>query len=60
MAFEKTNAPSKPRFEGQIIRFKSEHGAILYDIAKVNPKYGHLEWWALNEPTQDQIKLSEA
>jgi hypothetical protein len=59
MSFEKINAPSKPRFEGQVIKFVSEYGAILYDVAKVNPKYGNLEWWALNEPTEYQIKLAE-
>lgn len=59
MAFEKINAPYKPRFEGQVVKFVSEHGAILYDVAKINPKYGNLEWWALNEPTEYQIKLAE-
>jgi hypothetical protein len=58
MAFEKTNAPCRPQFEGQIVKFTSEHGVTLYDIAKRNPKYGNLEWWALNEPTADQIFLS--
>ena len=59
MAFETTNAPCKPRFEGQVVKFVSEHGAILYDIARFNPKYNCLEWWALNEPTEWQIKFAE-
>jgi hypothetical protein len=51
-----TNAKSKPQFEGQIIKFKSPHANVmLFDIAKLNAKYGNLEWWALNDPTQDQI-----
>ena len=56
MAFETTNAPCKPRFEGQIVKYMSEYGVILYDIAKINPKYGCLEWWALNDPTPEQMK----
>jgi hypothetical protein len=31
---------------------------MLYDIAKPN-KYGSFEWWALNEPTEGQIKQAE-
>ena len=55
--FEKINAHSKPSFEGQIVKFKSPHADVwLYDIAKINPKYGYLEWWALNDPTPEQIK----
>jgi len=51
-----TNAKSKPQFEGQIIMFKSPHADVmLLDIAKLNTKYGNLEWWALNDPTQEQI-----
>lgn len=51
-----TNAPTKPALEGQIVKFKSPHADVwLYDIAKRNPKYGNLEWWALNEPTQAQV-----
>lgn len=52
-----TNAPTKPQFEGEIVRFRSPHSdAILYDIARLNKKYGLLEWWALNDPTGEQIK----
>ena len=52
-----TNAHSKPEFEGQIVKFKSPHAnVILYDIAKRNEKYGWLEWWAINDPSQDQIQ----
>jgi hypothetical protein len=52
-----TNAPTKPKFEGQIVKFKSPHAdVILYDIAKRNEKYGWLEWYALNEPTDHQCK----
>lgn len=52
-----TNAKSKPLFEGQIVKFKSPHAdVVLYDIAKLNTKYNRLEWWALNEPTLEQIK----
>lgn len=52
-----TNAPMRPEFEGQIVKFKSPHAdVILYDIAVRNERYGHLEWWALNEPTDAQIK----
>lgn len=51
-----TNAPCKPEFEGQIVKFKSPHAnVILYDIAKRNIKYGYLEWWALNNPSDNQI-----
>ena len=51
-----TNAPCKPEFEGQIVKFKSPHSnVILYDIAKRNIKYGYLEWWALNNPSDNQI-----
>jgi hypothetical protein len=50
------NAPTKPQYEGQIVRFESPiSDAVLYDIAKRNPKYGYLEWCALNEPTEEQI-----
>lgn len=60
MAFETINASRRPMYEGQIVRFNSPHaGVYLYDIAKVNPKYGHLEWWALNDPTDEQIKRAE-
>jgi hypothetical protein len=51
-----TNAPTKPRFEGEIVIFKSPHANIqLFDIARLNQKYGVLEWWALNDPTEEQI-----
>jgi hypothetical protein len=51
-----TNAPIKPKFEGQIVRFESPHAdVVLYDIAKRNPKYGNLEWHALNDPTDEQV-----
>jgi len=55
-----TNAPTKPQFEGQIVKFDSPHasGVILYDVAKVN-KYGKLEWWAINEPTELQKAEAE-
>ena len=50
-----TNAHSKPEFEGQIVNFKSPHANVwLFDICKRNAKYGFLEWWALNEPTNAQ------
>jgi hypothetical protein len=52
-----TNAPSKPQFEGEIVRFKSPHANVeLFDIARLNAKYGILEGWALNDPTPEQIK----
>jgi hypothetical protein len=52
-----TNAHSKPEFEGQIVKFKSPHADVtLFDIAKRNKKYGWLEWHALNDPTEKQIK----
>ena len=55
-----TNAPGKPEFEGQIVKFISPHNSkvILYDIAQYNKKYGWLEWIAINEPTEQQIKQS--
>jgi len=50
-----TNAPARPQFEGQIVKFKSPHSdATLYDICRVNPRYGWLEWCALNNPTDAQ------
>jgi len=50
-----TNAPIKPSFEGQIVKFKSPLANVwLYDICKRNDKYGWLEWWALNNPTEEQ------
>ena len=50
------NAPTRPQFDGQIVKFKSPHAAVtLYDQARRNPKYGNLEWCALNEPTAQQI-----
>ena len=50
-----TNAKSTPQFEGQIVKFKSPHAnVILFDIARLNQKYSRLEWWALNEPTDQQ------
>jgi len=50
-----TNAQTKPEFVGQIVKFISPHANVwLYDICKQNPKYGSLEWWALNDPTEDQ------
>jgi hypothetical protein len=53
-----TNARSKPLFEGQIVRFRSPHvnNVWLYDVCKRNPRYGCLEWWALNDPTDQQKK----
>jgi hypothetical protein len=52
-----TNAHSKPEFEGQIVKFKSPHAdVILYDVAKRNEKYGWLEWCAINNPTEQQMK----
>ena len=54
-----TNAPIKPEFEGQIVKFKSPHADVfLYDIAKRNAKYGNLEWHAINNPTNTQIDLA--
>jgi hypothetical protein len=50
------NAPTRPQFEGEIVKFKSPNANVmLYDICKRNAKYNRLEWWALNEPTLDQI-----
>jgi len=50
-----TNAQCKPQFEGQIVKFKSPHANVmLFDIARLNKKYSRLEWWALNEPTDQQ------
>ena len=50
-----TNAQTKPKFVGQIVKFISPYANVwLYDICKQNPKYGSLEWWALNEPTNEQ------
>lgn len=52
-----TNAPIKPSFEGQIVKFMSPFGHVwIYDICKQNNKYGCLEWWALNDPTEEQKK----
>jgi len=49
------NAPGRPAFEGQVVKFKAPTFNVwLYDIGKRNPKYGNLEWWALNDPTEDQ------
>lgn len=49
------NAHSRPQFEGQIVKFKSPHADVtLYDICKRNEKHGWLEWWALNNPTNEQ------
>lgn len=54
-----TNAHSRPEFEGQIVKFQSPHAdVVLYDIAKRNFKHGWLEWWAINEPTKEQIHLA--
>jgi hypothetical protein len=51
-----TNAPARPEHEGEIVRFKSPHAKVeLFDIARLNQKYGFLEWWALNDPTPEQI-----
>ena len=52
-----TNAPGRPKFEGQIVKFRSPHfhSVILYDIAVRNERYGHLEWYAMNEPTDAEI-----
>lgn len=56
---QSTNAPSKPQFEGQIVSFASPHANVmLYDQARINPKYGHLEWRAINEPTNEQKDLA--
>jgi hypothetical protein len=43
-----TNAPTKPQFEGQLVKFKSDSGVTLLDEAIRNPKYGYLEWCAIN------------
>lgn len=51
------NAQIKPQFEGQIVKFKSPHADVwLYDICKRNERHGWLEWWALNDPTTEQIQ----
>lgn len=52
-----TNAPGRPEFEGQLVKFRSPHASsvILYDIVRVNGKYGWLEWCAVNDPTQEQV-----
>jgi hypothetical protein len=56
-AIHMTNAPTKPEFEGQIVKFISPHANVwLYDICKRNIKYGWLEWWALNDPTPEQCR----
>jgi hypothetical protein len=55
-----TNAPSIPQYEGQIAKFLSPYADVVcYDIAKMNKKYGHLEWWGLPDPTEDQKKKAE-
>jgi hypothetical protein len=57
---DSTNAPICPQFDGQIVKFKSPHAAVmLYDQARRNPKYGHLEWCALNEPTTQQLTAAQ-
>jgi len=54
-----TNFTATPLFEGQVIAFKSPHADVtLYDIARFNTKYNCLEWWALNDPTPEQILYS--
>jgi len=54
-----TNAPVRPVFEGQIVRFQSPHADVmLFDIARLN-KYGQLTWHALNNPTTEEIDLAE-
>lgn len=51
-----TNAPIKPQFEGDIVVYKSPHADVwIYDVCVRNPKYGWLEWHALNDPTQEEI-----
>ena len=53
------NSKSTPQYEGQIVKFKSPHANVmLFDIAKINQKYNRLEWWALNEPTQQQKNIA--
>ena len=55
-----TNAPTRPQYEGQIAKFLSPYADVVcYDIAKTNKKYGHLEWWGLIDPTEDQIKQAK-
>ena len=55
-----TNAPIRPSFNGQIVRFQSPHANVmLYDIARLNKKYNRLEWWALNEPTEEQTNRAK-
>lgn len=50
------NAKSQPQFEGQVVKFLSPHANVmLFDIARMNLKYQRLEWWALNEPTEQQV-----
>ena len=54
-----TNAKSTPQFEGQIVKFKSPHADVmLFDIARLNRIYNRLEWWALNEPTDQQQSIA--
>ena len=49
------NAPGRPQYEGQVVKFKAPTFNVwLYDVAKRNPKYGNLEWWAISEPTEEQ------
>lgn len=56
MAFETINAPTRPQYEGQIVKFKSPtFGVVLYDIATRNKKHGYLEWYAISQPTPEQI-----
>lgn len=45
-----TNCSIKPVFEGQLVRFRSPdcREVWLFDRAVRNPKYGNLEWHAVN------------
>lgn len=55
-----TNAQTKPRFVGQIVKFKSPHaGVMLHDIAGLNTKYNRLEWFALNDLTRGKKDRAE-
>lgn len=50
MSFNGCNAPSKPQYVGQLVKFRSphRHDVILVDEAFINEKYGYLEWRAVN------------
>jgi hypothetical protein len=63
MGYESINATCKPEFEGQLVKYASSANqtVVLLDEARLNAKYGNLEWWAVPSDHKDfSQKMAQA